>query len=47
MQPKTEQAKEQANAAGVPWEVEAWALLTNPMKAIDAATLSAHLADLG
>ena len=29
------------------WEVEAWALLTNPVKATDAAALSAHLTDLG
>jgi hypothetical protein len=34
-------------AAAVSWEVEACALLTNPVKVADAAALSTHLAELG
>jgi hypothetical protein len=33
--------------AELSWEVEVWALLTNPVKAKDAAALSAYLTELG
>jgi hypothetical protein len=31
----------------VSWEVEVWAMLSNPIRVTDVAALSAHLDDLG